>query len=377
MARLQALRQARAQSDPNDEDTRRALSLALAQAIGLALKGSLRADQREELEFEQATALFHGEQFHRAGTLYEQLDRLDLAADCYRRAGSIAELESVHEKQELAKRQAESRAQFEQKLNQAFAAGRRKLVLEQCASLLEDQGLRRKHPQMMTRLSARVRDIRARTPRPQRAELNLFAREQPTQRHTLTLIWNTKVLAGRSPGVELSLADPSLSREHLSIELAQGQVNVCDLGSRTGSFLDGDALHPHEPVSLWPETPYCLGLGMQSSIHVRVLPGAQGVLLANPGVARHWTLFGHGALPLPLVCAIDIDQASPLPCLRELALLRDSDVAFLELTHAAPRAHALSLSDVPIHDPDPLQLLTQDRLEITQEGQSWSLEVLK
>src|SRR3954447_10132668 len=53
---------------------------------------------------------------------------------------------------------------------------------------------------------------------------------------------------GRGPGADVVLADRSLSRRHLSVEVAPEGVAVTDLDSSNGTFVAGVALTPGRPV---------------------------------------------------------------------------------------------------------------------------------
>ena len=49
-------------------------------------------------------------------------------------------------------------------------------------------------------------------------------------------------LAGRLPTCDLVLNDPSVSRHHASLKVADGKCFVQDVGSRFGTFVDGNQL---------------------------------------------------------------------------------------------------------------------------------------
>lgn len=185
---------------------------------------------------------------------------------------------------------------------------------------------------------------------------------------------------GRSPGVQVCIADPSLSREHIALEIepqSEGptQVFVRDLGSRSGSFLDGDALPPEEAIPLFAEQAYTLGLGMQSSVELWTLPHNQGVLIQDPGSPAHWFLLGSQALPLmvPRPCAT---PSLPLGLIPQLNLQREPTYGALQLDHHPHTATlTLTLSQRSIQAPEAIELLTQDKLTFVHEGQTWSLEI--
>ncbi|MCB0410969.1 MAG: FHA domain-containing protein, partial [Bdellovibrionales bacterium] len=53
---------------------------------------------------------------------------------------------------------------------------------------------------------------------------------------------------GRSYSVDLPLTFSEVSRNHLKISFEDGQVYIEDLGSKNGSFVNGQPLDPHTPV---------------------------------------------------------------------------------------------------------------------------------
>jgi hypothetical protein len=57
-------------------------------------------------------------------------------------------------------------------------------------------------------------------------------------------------VVGRDPASDLVLDDASVSRRHALLELAPGGVKVTDLGSTTGTRINGAALTPHLPSTL-------------------------------------------------------------------------------------------------------------------------------
>lgn len=373
--RLAALRQAIAHTDPKDQDTKRALSIALAEAIAIALKDSIRADQREKLEFEQANALFHGQAYHRAGVCFEKLGRFELAARCYRQAGSIEALEALHERQDRAKQDAQTSEQFQQTLDKAFRSGRRTLVLTQCEAMIQDPALAGRYPELMTRLSARAREIQGKTPRMSEVNLRIYPKSSPQQAIHQRYLWDERIVSGRAPSTHLALPDQSLSREHLALAYHDGELNLEDLGSKTGTFLDGDALAPHEPTPLWPQTRYHIGLGMHASLELFVLDQDQGAVILDPQQPRTWTIHGQGKLALLIPSESASSSDVPWSTIASLTLHRDPDHKALHLSFPADKV-ALTLGTVSIDDPEPIQLLTQDQLQIAVQGQTWQLEVL-
>ncbi len=54
-------------------------------------------------------------------------------------------------------------------------------------------------------------------------------------------------IVGRSASADVSLDDPSVSREHLRVSNRDGALRVTDLGSHNGTRVDGHALVAHQP----------------------------------------------------------------------------------------------------------------------------------
>jgi predicted component of type VI protein secretion system len=60
------------------------------------------------------------------------------------------------------------------------------------------------------------------------------------------------VIVGSSPEAQIVLAAETVSRQHLRITVRGSRVMVCDLGSRNGSFLNGQALLPNQETDWMP-----------------------------------------------------------------------------------------------------------------------------
>ena len=52
-------------------------------------------------------------------------------------------------------------------------------------------------------------------------------------------------LIGREPGITVELSDNTVSRRHAMIRSEQGRQVVFDLGSRTGTQVDGESISGH------------------------------------------------------------------------------------------------------------------------------------
>ncbi|HCF59043.1 MAG TPA: AAA family ATPase, partial [Myxococcales bacterium] len=57
-----------------------------------------------------------------------------------------------------------------------------------------------------------------------------------------------RLVIGRSLDADLHLLDDKVSREHCAIEEAEGGHRVRDLGSRNGTWLNGERLERPEPL---------------------------------------------------------------------------------------------------------------------------------
>src|SRR5258705_9555172 len=54
------------------------------------------------------------------------------------------------------------------------------------------------------------------------------------------------VSIGREPTNHLWITDPALSRQHCAIRRVDGQVTICDLGSRNGTLVNGKKINEQE-----------------------------------------------------------------------------------------------------------------------------------
>jgi len=59
-------------------------------------------------------------------------------------------------------------------------------------------------------------------------------------------IERASTVVGRGPGVDLAFDDETLSRQHASIELADGGLRLRDLGSLNGVCINGDVVKSGE-----------------------------------------------------------------------------------------------------------------------------------
>ena len=116
---------------------------------------------------------------------------------------------------------------------------------------------------------------------------------------------------GRAPDAELSLPGARLSRYHVELSVdgtgERPRVVATDLGSKVGTFLDGDPLVPGEPMAL--EGAAEIGLGMAATVSVHPVTtadgGAMGAVLQAPP-HDGWYLFLPDGGPLWLAPDIKV-----------------------------------------------------------------------
>jgi len=95
-----------------------------------------------------------------------------------------------------------------------------------------------------------------------------------------------EVVIGRDPGCDVRIDDPSLSRRHVRLRLADG-MTIEDLGSSNGTFVAGRRLDPGVPRSLTTDEIVTIG-------------GVGIVVQRHAPLAPQRTLWGHGYFELRL-----------------------------------------------------------------------------
>lgn len=298
--RVDVLREGCARN-PGDTPEGRALHEALAEALLDQAVRETDPSRRRSLELEAARGLEEADQGGAAGEIYERLGLLDRAARAYERAGEIVKLELVLEVLERREQAEAEVAQLEAEVDRALEDGRR----------------RQAHVLLVEHVAGRERLGRTGRPGPaQRLALLEAARPRP---HELELGWNGRVTSvsghprfvlGRSPDAQLTLPGARLSRHHVELSIdttdpAGPRLMATDLGSKLGSFWDGEPLEPGEPVPL--AAPGELALGGTAAVEVVPLRGQHGepcgaLLRAPHRDAWHLYLPQGG----PLVLAPDV-----------------------------------------------------------------------
>nr|MBA3531913.1 FHA domain-containing protein [Ardenticatenales bacterium] len=72
-------------------------------------------------------------------------------------------------------------------------------------------------------------------------------------------VTTTRLVLGRDPACAVILKDAKVSRQHLQIQVQEGEVLIVDLGSSNGSYLNGNRMDAHRPYPLTPEDRLRLG----------------------------------------------------------------------------------------------------------------------
>jgi hypothetical protein len=303
--RLDVLREGCARN-PGSSPEGRLLHLALAESL-LAESESAMAGAssdpaaRRALQLEAARALEEADDGGRAGELYESLGLLGRAAAAYERGGEISRLEvvlAVLDRRE--RREAETRA-IESEVDDAVAEGRR---AQAHALLVEHVRSRERHGRPPeSGLAARLRRIEQTMVRGDRVDLRWGSGR-------VTAIRGAMVFRiGRAPDAQLLLPIASMSRHHVELQMdASGErprVAVLDLGSRTGSFWNGDALMPGEPIVIDGEGELGLGSATMLDVMPIVAPDGshRGAVVRPRGESRQYVYLPGGG---PLWLAHDI-----------------------------------------------------------------------
>jgi len=290
----------------------RTLHLALAEALLEERHVETDASRVRAIELEAARALEEAGEAARAGECYEALGLLRKAAAAYERGGEIGRLELVLEVLERIDDARKQERDLQRRFDDAVAAGQRRYAQ---ALLAEHDG-----PPLPV-LASEAPQAAARSLPPVLQERRRWLYDRLITRNRLDLGWgNGRVTAirmgprldiGRSPGADLTLAAPRLSREHvqLSLQTLGGRTRLAamDLGSKVGTFWDGEALIPGEAMPL--DMPGALGLGMATELEVVPVEGKAGAVhgaLVRAAGDDAWMLFLPEGGPLWLAPDIKV-----------------------------------------------------------------------
>ena len=301
--RLDVLREGCARN-PGTTPQGRTLHLALAEALFDAQHSETDGARVRAVQLEAARALEEAGEFARAGETYEQLGLLRKAAAVYERGGEIARLELVLEVLERLDDARKRERDLLREFDEAVATGQRRyaqaLLAEQEAPalpVLASEAHRAAAPALSPVLQERRRWLRSKLIDRDRVDLRWGDGNVTAIRTTRTLT------IGRSPSADLTLPAPRLSREHVQLSLqtlgGRPRLAAMDMGSKVGTFWDGEALLPGEPMPLEFAGP--LALGMSRELEVVPVEGRAGSVhgaLLRASADAPWMLFLPNGGPL-------------------------------------------------------------------------------
>ena len=353
--RLDVLREGCARN-PGSTPEGRALHRALAESLFTLASAHDDPARQRGLKLEAARALEEADDGAAAGELYEELGLLDRAARAYEKSGEIARLEVVLEVLERREQEETALAELEREVDAAVACGQRRqawLLLRDHLAQRERFG-RGPRPSLVRRLRA----LEEQRPRPDRIDL----------------AWNdgrvTRIRSGRSfrigraPDADLTLSGARLSRMHVELTIDASsstgpRLSAIDLGSRLGTFWDGEPLEPGEAMPI--DGPGELALGVATAVEVHPLPAGSGALVRPvQGDGGTWHLYLPAGGPLVLAPEIRVPAR----------VLFDRGWVVLDLASTV----VARLLGVALPAGAEIDLLTRDRVELA--GAPLRLEVL-
>lgn len=172
------------------------------------------------------------------------------------------------------------------------------------------------------------------------AELTIRQGREVGRRYVLRM--GQRFVLGRGRDVTIRVQDEKVSRRHVALELRPDGLTVTDLGSRNGSFLDGEQLKPNEAVTTRPEDLLMIGdhvffvviLGLDEKtrrerartrrLDEPLLPREEFQILGEIGrgatgrvYAAHQVLLGRNVAIKVLRTEVDIDAETRARFLRE------------------------------------------------------------
>ncbi len=262
---------------PGEGPEAKLLHVVLAELLLAEAEAAVDPATRRGARLEAARALDEADEGAAAGELYEDLGLLSRAAAAYERGGEIARLELVLAVLEHQEQQSARLRGLEGLVDEAMATGHRAeahaLLLERARS--HGGGLPPPH------VAGRLEALEQRLLRGPELELHWGP-----GRHT-RICGAPRFRIGRAPDAQLVVPAANLSRHHAELRLdvsgAHTRVIVEDLGSKIGTFVDGESLVPGEPFAIVGPTE--LGLGGHTAIAIAPIRGVDG---HDTGAVVHW-----------------------------------------------------------------------------------------
>ena len=385
--RLAVLREGCARN-PAGTEQGQALHRALGEALLRVAEGIEPGVRRRALALEAAQALEAGQRHGQAGRLYERLGLLSRAAKAFTEAGDIDRLEAIYARLEQRQQRQRELRELELEVETALSTGRRSLaetLLRDHIESSERSG--RTAPASLTRLRQALEARRIRD-RCLELHLRLIGEAGPGPLHLLRVVGREQLRLGRGPHCELRVQGAALSRTHAELAVIRGddggpQLAVRDLGSRAGTFIDGQALAPGEDWSLpLPEPP-------------PPPPAARAPALASElalGIAAAFDLavLRDGERPLALLRAAGLDGPSDSPTTAWTLFAPLGGPVYLDPDHRLPLAlgfegpHSVlacapqlsaSLGGTPLGPGAVVELLLGDQLELRAGDFALELEL--
>jgi len=362
--------------NPGDTEEGRALHRALAEALLRQAETMADGAPRRALLVEAARALEDADRGEDAGMIFERLGLWRRAAQAYESSGAISNLEyvlEIIERQEAAHAAIEA---IEKTVDDAIRAGHRRLAHSLLAEHTSDRFLPTQHRTRLPRLGLvrRLSALEAALPHGDRFHL---AWSGDGGRRVTVLHTPPVLRIGRSPDADLPLSAPTLSRDHVHLQLAPRlppappgvALIAIDQGSRVGTFWDGEALLAGHPETLaWPARQGSAELGLGFAATLTVFPvleqqDTRGALL-RVAAEPTWHLF----LPDggPLVLAPDKAPQAQLQW----------NAPFLEIT--AAETCRVRLNSTLLGPGSRVEALLGDRIEfIAESGAAHTVELLR
>ena len=279
----------------------RELHLVLARSLVQRAAAMDPGAARRALVLEAAQSYETGDEGARAGQIYERLGLLRRAERAYRDAGALEDYERILEVLESREQAAEDLRTLTGAVDEALREGRRLQAHRLMRDHVAERHAEGKAPE--AHLARELAELEARVPRQSRLELGY---EAATLRGRVRYVLSPRLRIGRAPGSDLCVQGGAVSRHHLRLSLGQdegGEPTLVaeDLGSKAGSFYDGEALPPGIPTPLaWAGQ---LAVGIAATWEWRPSPPSKqpwamlGPLDDDP---TRWLCFAPDGAPLVL-----------------------------------------------------------------------------